>query len=117
MVMMMCHKWNWTFVLVAGVGVAWVLGSLPRLLASTPPATTSEEQEALVKMERLLGRDMIAPIYAPRFVAAGQARLRGDELVLGVEINGEAKAYPITVLNSREMVNDTAGGVPILATW
>lgn len=115
--MMMRHKRIWVFGLVAALGVAWVLGSLPLLFGSTPPATTPEEQEALAKMERLLGRDMIAPIYTPRFVAAAQARLRGDELVLGVEINGEAKAYPITVLNSREMVNDTAGGVPILATW
>ncbi len=114
---MMRHTRNWTFVLVAGLGAAWVLGSLPRLFGSTPPATTPEEHETLAKMERLLGRDMIAPIYTPRFVAAAQARLRSDELVLGVEINGEAKAYPITVLNSREMVSDTAGGVPILATW
>lgn len=114
--MMRCKR-SWTFGLVAGLGVAWVLGSLPLLSAYTPPATTPEEHETLAKMERLLGRDMIAPIYTPQFVAAARARLRGDELVLGVEINGEAKAYPITVLNSREMVNDTAGGVPILATW
>jgi hypothetical protein len=39
------------------------------------------------------------------------------ELVIGLEINGEAKAYAIGPLNSREMVNDTVGGVPVLVTW
>jgi hypothetical protein len=43
--------------------------------------------------------------------------LDGDELILGIEINGEAKAYPISVMRSREMVNDQLGGIPILATW
>lgn len=60
---------------------------------------------------------MILPIYNPRFVPAGEAKVQGDELVLGIEISGKAKAYPITILASREMVNDELSGVPILATW
>jgi hypothetical protein len=108
---------RWTLVLTALLGVTWVLGGLPRVWGSVPSASLPEENEVLAKMARLLGRDMIPPVYAPRAVVAAQARLRDDELVLGVEINGEAKAYPITVLNAREMVNDTVGRVPILATW
>ncbi len=108
---------RWTLVLTAVLGVTWVLGGLPRLWGSAPSASMPEENEVLAKMARLLGRDMIAPIYAPRFADAAYATLRDDELILGVEINGEAKAYPITVLNAREMVNDVLGGVPILATW
>lgn len=109
---------RWTLVLAAVVGLTWVIGGLPRVSGSAPPsAALPEENEVLAKTARLLGRDMIPPVYAPRTVAAAQARLRPDELVLGVEINGEAMAYPITVLNAREMVNDTIGGVPILATW
>ena len=38
-------------------------------------------------------------------------------MVMAVEINGEARAYPISVLNSREIVNDVVGGRPILVTW
>ncbi len=37
--------------------------------------------------------------------------------MLGVALDGEAKAYPISVLNSREMVNDELAEIPILATW
>jgi hypothetical protein len=42
-----------------------------------------------------------------------------DELVLGVEIDGEARAYPINQLHLplREVFNDTLGGRPIAATW
>ena len=36
---------------------------------------------------------------------------------MGLAINGEAKAYPVEVLNFREMVNDVVGGVPVLVTW
>jgi hypothetical protein len=36
---------------------------------------------------------------------------------MGVEIGDEAKAYPIGLLNRREMVNDEMGGIPYLVTW
>ncbi len=66
---------------------------------------------------QLLPRDAIYPVYEPQFAPAEDAPYADDELVIGVEINGEAKAYAIGPLNSREMVNDTLGGVPILVTW
>jgi hypothetical protein len=65
----------------------------------------------------LLPYDAIRPIYEPEFVPANEAPLEDDELVIGISLNGEAKAYPITVLRSREMVNDELGGNPILVTW
>jgi hypothetical protein len=45
--------------------------------------------------------------------------LNPDELVLGVEVEGEARAYPINMLSgpNREILNDTLGGRPIAATW
>ena len=61
--------------------------------------------------------DRIPPVYDPRFTHVDDTALDGDELILGIEINGEAKAYPISVMRSREMVNDELGGIPILATW
>ena len=66
---------------------------------------------------QLLPRDAIPPVYEPRFTSAEDARYPDDALVLGVEIDGDAHAYPISVLNHREMVNDKVGGTPILSTW
>ena len=45
--------------------------------------------------------------------------VRDNELVLGVIIDGKARAYPINQLTgpSREIINDTLGGRSIAATW
>ena len=42
-----------------------------------------------------------------------------SDLVLGVVVNGKARAYPINMLNGprREIINDTLGDQPIVAMW
>ncbi|MEM7720666.1 MAG: DUF3179 domain-containing (seleno)protein [Pseudomonadota bacterium] len=42
--------------------------------------------------------------------AAEAAWLTEDAVVFGIEINGEARAYPRRIMEVREMVNDTLGG-------
>lgn len=74
-------------------------------------------EEPMYAWSQLLSRDSILPIYDPEFVPAGEANYSDDELVMGVAIDGEAKAYPVALLNSREMVNDELTGIPILVTW
>ncbi len=65
----------------------------------------------------LLPWDAIRPVYDPEFATAGEAPLDNEELVIGISLEGEAKAYPITVLRFREMVNDEMAGIPTLVTW
>ena len=81
------------------------------------PVPENELAEGDYHWSQLLSRDAIFPVYEPEFSPADTAPYDDDELVIGVEINGEAKAYAIGPLNGREMVNDTVGGVPILVTW
>jgi hypothetical protein len=64
-----------------------------------------------------LPRDAIRPIYEPVFVDGSNIDWSPDTLVIGVSGVEEAKAYPVTHLNSREIVNDTLEGDPILVTW
>ena len=82
-----------------------------------PPGSSHEVVIDVTQYRQLLPRDAIAPVYDAQFISAESAALRPDELVIGVEINGESKAYPVGPLNYREMVNDTVGGVPVLVTW
>ena len=87
-----------------------------------PPGNIPLQSSKAVKVDsrqyrQLLPRDAIAPIYTPQFLPASQASLDPGELVIGVEIGGESKAYPIGPLIRREMVNDVIAGVPILVTW
>ena len=42
--------------------------------------------------------------------AEGASWLRGDDIVFGIVINGEARAYPLQIMEVREMINDTLGG-------
>jgi hypothetical protein len=37
--------------------------------------------------------------------------------VVGIEINGQAHAWPLTLLNVHEVVNDTVAGVPVAVTY
>jgi hypothetical protein len=69
------------------------------------------------RFPQLLPWDAILPVYDPIFVSAEEAPLADDELVIGIALGEEAKAYPITVLQFREMVNDELHGIPILVTW
>ena len=66
---------------------------------------------------QLLPRDAIHPIYDPTFRSAEFTEWPDEALVIGVELNGEAKAYPVSFLNRREMVIDWIGGSPVLVTW
>lgn len=62
-------------------------------------------------------RVMPAVDVTPETKLAGVRKLRGLDRVIGVEINGEARAYPVWVLTWHEVANDTLGGTPILVTY
>ena len=64
-----------------------------------------------------LPQDAISPIYTPKYVTPDESLIMDEELVMGIAINGEARAMPVGLMRFREMVNDVIGGVPILATW
>ncbi len=62
--------------------------------------------------------DGIPPIDDPQFVESGAVDfLEPDELVLALEIDGDARAYPIQIMVWHEIVNDTVGGVPVAVTY
>lgn len=65
-------------------------------------------------------KDGIPSIDNPEFVSlsnAGKQGIAETEPVLGVVINGKARAYPIRILTWHEIVNDELGGVPITVTF
>lgn len=65
------------------------------------------------------GKDGIPSIDNPEFVSQEEASgwLRGREPVISLEINGEARAYPIQILMWHEIVNDELGGIPVAVTF
>lgn len=81
------------------------------------PTNIRVEDETEYFIPAMLGFDAIRPVYNPTFASASEAPMQDDELVMGLAIDGEAKAYPVTVLRFREMVNDEIAGRPVLVSW
>ena len=78
-----------------------------------------QESDEDYEIVTLLPRDAIPAIDNPQFLTAAEADEFYDpnELVIGVEFNGDARAYSIPLLSSHEIVNDTVGGEKIAVTW
>ena len=66
-----------------------------------------------------VGRDGIPPIDDPEFakVSDPPCYMVDVEPVISLEINGHARAYPLSILIGHEIVNDEVGGVPVTVTY
>ena len=62
-------------------------------------------------------RDGIPPLTEPKHITGPDSDfLPEEELVIGVEINGKARAYPKRMLEYHEVVLDNLGGEPVVGT-
>ena len=63
-------------------------------------------------------KDGIPAIDDPKFISIAKATALSDrEPVIGIEINGDARAYPLGVLMRHEIANDVIGGKPVIVTF
>ena len=63
-------------------------------------------------------RDGIPAINDPLFISADETQyLKDDDRILGLEIDGQSKAYPIRILNWHEVVNDKSNGLNFSVTY
>jgi hypothetical protein len=65
------------------------------------------------------GKDGIPAVDDPRFESIEEARewVSSKGPVIAVEIDGDARAYPLAVLTWHEITNDVVGGVPVTVTF
>jgi hypothetical protein len=114
------HKWRWIFrglfglIIVAGLFRAhwhrrrkWLLVIPVLFLAAIIyMANFKMAADAMFKQPR-------------QFLLAGPDKNQVDSnrLVIGVSLNGEAKAYPIQFLGYHHHIQDTVGGRPIMVTY
>jgi hypothetical protein len=62
--------------------------------------------------------DGIPSIDKPKFIEASQAQsMNDDDLVIGLKLNGQTKAYPLFILVWHEIVNDKLGDTPVAVTY
>ena len=66
----------------------------------------------------VIGRDNIPSIDDPQFEdVTNNIIIPGNEPVIGLELNGDARAYPLRIMMWHEIVNDNVGGVPVAVTF
>lgn len=80
---------------------------------------TSRHTIALSEITLVLPKGAFPKIDYPDFLGKeeGLKAFFIHEPVISIEIEGQAKAYPLNMLTTHEISNDTLGGVPILATY
>ncbi len=95
------------------------------IVAATASATSKngfDLTNALIPIDEIVSggppRDGIPAINYPDFLSGHEADyLQSDDRVLGVVIEGQARAYPIKVLNWHEVVNDVIGDQHFVVTY
>lgn len=112
------YRWRWAFRVISGLMIA--VGMLPAFRASKWPASLSIIAVAAVVY--MFNFEMAAEkmFYQPRTLRMADARnnaVNPDKLVLGIELNGQAKAYPIQYMGYHHQVLDSVGGAPVMVTY
>lgn len=70
-------------------------------------------------MYQVLPADAIPAIMEPEFVSGeeAEAQMYDDEMIMGLALNGQARAYSLWQLDHHEIVNDRIGNTAIAVTW
>ena len=76
----------------------------------------------LEELEVNVPRDAIPSIDEPEFVDVDDPRLAAERItmttrVIGYVFEGEARAYPVPIMNRHEIVNDTFGDTHLAVAW
>ena len=62
-------------------------------------------------------KDAKQAIVDPVLLDSSDAIIAAGTKVIGVFIDGEARAYPLFILNNHQVVNDQVGDTPLSASW
>ena len=95
---------------------------LSEILKAYPDWQTNFDKKTIDLGELISGgppKDGIPAIFIPKFESLDEAGdwLDDKEPVIALEIEGEAKAYPLSILIWHEIANDKIGGVPVVVSF
>jgi Protein of unknown function (DUF3179) len=60
---------------------------------------------------------MFHPIDGPQFLAQSESKLDAKEMIMGVRLGSDARAYPISQMAYHHVLNDVLAGTPIAVTY
>lgn len=105
----------WTALSIAGLVTGLLLG----VSCTTPPSESVAAADSWKEEAQFLaldeGRFYLLPLNNPSTVPADMAVHMSDaDLIAGIEVNGQRRAYPLWILVAYHVVNDTLDDSPVL---
>ena len=90
---------------------------------SAPTPVVEEVENSIVPLDQIVSGgpppDGIPSIDNPKFISVQEAdrNLEDSELVLGLNIYGDVRVYPLQIMVWHEIVNDKVGNTPLAVTY
>lgn len=115
------YRWRWALravfgvLLLLGAAATWRIGGRRRWLL--PPALVIVAVVAYVLNFQMAAGKMFRQPNAVMMESAARSQVALDRLVVGVEIDGDARAYPIQFLGYHHQVRDRVAGHDVLVTY
>ncbi len=108
--------------LLFSIGCCWAMTGCATFGGSTAPSCSSAERtptgaEVYHGLIQYRAKDAKPAIMEPELLEADDAVIAPGTKVIGVFLGGEARAYPLFILNNHQIVNDQIGDVPLSASW
>lgn len=111
-----------TLIIISPAEIMLAQGHLSKILKTYPNWKTNFDKKIIDLRELIPGgppKDGIPAIFKPNYEAQLEAGewLNDKDPVIAVEINNEARVYPLSILIWHEIANDKLGNVPIAVTF
>ena len=112
------YRWIWREEIAVHSDYAMFKAALYSRVDSRFQEYFTSAEKASIRLDEIrwggVRRDGIPPLKDPKVLSAAAADyLAASDIVFGIEVNGEARAYPKRILAWHEMVKDSVGGESI----
>jgi len=115
------YRWRWEFRLVFGALIVagfWPAWHVPGRRKWIAPASLLVVAAAVYATNFVMAADrMFLPPTVLTMLSAARNKVETARLVVGVDLNGDARAYPLEYIGYHHQVRDTVGGTPVLVSY
>jgi hypothetical protein len=105
---------------VIGAAIFFVVAAIIVLIG--PKSSSNTQQSTSYKGVEIvpdLRKDSIPALTNPQYESGSSSLtwIQKEDLVIGVNLNGDVRAYPVKILSWHEIVNETIGGEDVAVTY
>lgn len=116
------YQWLWQRQVEPWDRYADFKAALYRLVDPAFEGYFGPDRRAEIRLDEVVwggvAQDGIPPLRAPQMIPASEASYLDErDVVFGLEVEGDARAYPKRILAWHEMFLDTVGGVPVAGVY